>query len=120
MRIEQAITVTGAKLFILDLLQAYLGADVDMHRANEIRPVLKRISAIAEKTGCAIVVVGHLNKNGSKSQYRGLGSIDIQAASRSILTVGRRGYQELRKIRKRKKEYGIAGFLAKSFLIMKL
>ena len=88
-RIEQAITQTGAKLFILDPLQAYLGADVDMHRANEIRPVLKRISAIAEKTGCAIVVIGHLNKGTNKSQYRGLGSIDIQAAARSVLTVGR-------------------------------
>ena len=60
-----------------------------MHRANEIRPVLKRISLIAEKTGCAVVVVGHLNKGTNKSQYRGLGSIDIQAAARSVLTVGR-------------------------------
>ena len=42
-RIEKALMQTGAKLFILDPLQAYLGADVDMHRANEIRPVLKRI-----------------------------------------------------------------------------
>jgi len=89
LRIEQAITQTGAKLFILDPLQAYLGADVDMHRANEIRPVLKRISLIAEKTGCAVVVIGHLNKGTNKSQYRGLGSIDIQAAARSVLTVGR-------------------------------
>jgi len=88
-RIEQAINETDAKLFILDPLQAYLGADVDMHRANQIRPVLKRIGAIAEKTGCAIVVIGHLNKGTSKSQYRGLGSIDIQAAARSVLTVGR-------------------------------
>jgi vacuolar-type H+-ATPase subunit F/Vma7 len=89
LRIEQAITQTDAKLFILDPLQAYLGADVDMHRANEIRPILKRIGAIAEKTGCAVVVVGHLNKGTNKSQYRGLGSIDIQAAARSVLTVGR-------------------------------
>jgi hypothetical protein len=89
LRVEQAITQTGAKLFILDPLQAYIGADVDMHRANEIRPVLKRISLIAEKTGCAVVVIGHLNKGGNKSQYRGLGSIDIQAAARSVLTVGR-------------------------------
>ena len=88
-RIEQAIIETGAKLFILDPLQAYLGADVDMHRANEIRPVLKRISGVADKTGCAILVIGHLNKGMGKSQYRGLGSIDIQAAARSVLTVGR-------------------------------
>jgi len=99
LRIEQAITQTGAKLFILDPLQAYLGADVDMHRANEIRPVLKRISLVAEKTGCAVVVIGHLNKSGGKSQYRGLGSIDIQAAARSVLTVGRiKGKQYTRAI----------------------
>lgn len=88
-RIEQAIMATNAKLFIIDPLQAYMGADVDMHRANEIRPVLKRISTIAEKTGCAVVVIGHLNKSMGKSQYRGLGSIDIQAAARCVLTVGR-------------------------------
>jgi RecA-family ATPase len=84
LRIEQAIIQTGAKLFILDPLQAYLGANVDMHRANEIRPILKRIGAIAEQTGCAIVVIGHLNKGTNKSQYRGLGSIDIQAAACSV------------------------------------
>ena len=96
-RIEETLTKTGAKLLILDPLQAYIGADIDMHRANEIRPVLKRISLIAEKTGCAIVVVGHLNKGTNKSQYRGLGSIDIQAAARSVLTVGRlRGKPYLR------------------------
>jgi len=98
-RIEAAIEQTGAKLFILDPLQAYLGSDVDMHRANEIHPVLKRIGTIAEKTGCAIVVIGHLNKGTSKSQYRGLGSIDIQAAARSVITVGRvKGKQYVRAI----------------------
>jgi len=88
-RIEETLLKTGAKLFILDPIQGYLGSDVDMHRANEIRPVLKRISLIAEKTGCAFIVVGHLNKGSNQSQYRGLGSIDIQAAARSVLTVGR-------------------------------
>jgi len=88
-RIEEALAVTGAKLFILDPLQAYLGSDVDMHRANEVRPVLKRISLMAEKMGCAVVFVGHLNKGQNQSQYRGLGSIDIQAAARSVLTLGR-------------------------------
>ena len=88
-RIEIAIEQTGAKLFILDPLQAYLGAGVDMHRANEVRPVMNRIKAIAERTGCAIVIIGHLNKGASKSQYRGLGSIDIQASARSVLTIGR-------------------------------
>ena len=89
-RIEQAIKETGAKLVILDPIQAYLGANVDMHRANEIRPVMKRLGDIAEKYSCAIILIGHMNKaSGSKSTYRGLGSIDFQATARSVLIVGR-------------------------------
>ena len=61
-----------------------------MHRANEIRPLMKRVSVLAEKYHCAIVLIGHMNKNSTgKSSYRGLGSIDFQAAARSVLIVGR-------------------------------
>lgn len=89
-RLEQAIIETGARLIILDPIQAYIGATVDMHRANEIRPVLKQLGIIAKKHNCAIILIGHMNKaSGSKSTYRGLGSIDIQATARSVLLVAR-------------------------------
>lgn len=42
-RLEQAIKKTDAKVIVLDPIQAYLGGDVDMHRANEIRPIMKRL-----------------------------------------------------------------------------
>lgn len=75
---------------VLDPIQGFLGAGVDMHRANEIRPLMKRISVLAEKYQCAIILIGHMNKNSNgKSSYRGLGSIDFQAAARSVLIVGR-------------------------------
>lgn len=61
-----------------------------MHRANEIRPLMKRVAVLAEKYHCAIILIGHMNKNSNgKSSYRGLGSIDFQAADRSVLIVGR-------------------------------
>ena len=89
-RLENAIQQTNAKLVILDPIQAYLGADVDMHRANEIRPVMKHLGDLAEKYGCAIVLIGHMNKAaGVKASYRGLGSIDFAAAARSVLIVAR-------------------------------
>ena len=89
-RLEQAIIETKARLIILDPIQAYIGATVDMHRANEIRPVLKHLGIIAEKHNCAIILIGHMNKaSGSKSTFRGLGSIDIQATARSVLLVAR-------------------------------
>lgn len=89
-RLEQAIRETGAKLIVLDPLQAYLGSKVDMNRANEVRPVMKRIASVAERMQCAVILVGHMNKAQSlKSGYRGLGSIDFTAAARSVLVVGR-------------------------------
>ena len=90
MRLEQAIIETNAKLVVLDPIQGFLGSDVDMHRANEIRPIMKHISELAEKYKCAIILIGHMNKcSTGKSAYRGLGSIDFQAAARSVLIVGR-------------------------------
>ena len=89
-RIRQAMEETGAKLLVLDPLQAYLGAEVDMHRANEVRPILKRLGAVAEQMGCAVILIRHLNKmQGQKSGHRGMGSVDFQAAARSVLLVGR-------------------------------
>lgn len=89
-RIEEAIKLTNAKLVILDPIQAYIGANVDMHRANEIRPVMAKLGRIAETYGCAVVLIGHMNKaSGQKCAYRGLGSIDIPAVARSLLIVGK-------------------------------
>ena len=89
-RLEEAIIKTKARLVVLDPIQGFLGAAVDMHRANKIRPLMKRIAVLAEKYHCAIILIGHMNKNSNgKSSYRGLGSIDFQAAARSVLIVGR-------------------------------
>lgn len=85
-RIEKAIEDTGARLLVLDPLQAFLGARVDMHRANEVRPQMKHLSDVATRQRCAVVLIGHLNKNGKASiDYRGLGSIDFMAAARSVI-----------------------------------
>ena len=89
-RIERAIRQNKVRLLIIDPVQAFIGADVDMNRANEVRPVFRKLGNVAEQTGCAIVLIGHLNKAcGTQSTYRGLGSIDIMAAVRSLLFIGK-------------------------------
>lgn len=89
-RLEQAIKDTQAKLLVIDPLQAYLGIDNDMQRSNSTRSVFGRLAKVAERTGCAVVLIGHMNKSSrTKGIYRGLGSIDIAAVARSILLVGR-------------------------------
>ena len=81
---------THAKLLILDPIQAYLGGDMDMNRANEARDMTKKLGALAEKYKCAIILIGHMNKaSGNKTAYRGMGSKDFFAVARSVLLVGR-------------------------------
>lgn len=87
-RLKKAIQIRRPKLVIIDPLQAYLGAGTDMHRANEIRPLMTKLSNIATECGCAILLIGHQTKAKSNNAiYRGLGSIDIAAAARSVLVV---------------------------------
>lgn len=76
-------------LVVIDPLQAFLGAKVDMHRANETRPVLAKLGRLAEKYQCAMLILRHLSKGtATKGIYRGMGSIDFTAAARSVLLAG--------------------------------
>lgn len=83
--LKQAIVDLNAKLLVIDPFQAYLG-DSDLSSAVGMRRVLRKLSIWASKYGCAVVLVGHLNKkSGQKELYRGLGSVDIMAVARSVL-----------------------------------
>lgn len=89
-RIVTVLTQTGARLLILDPLQSYLSQESDMYSVGRIRNALGKLSMIASKYRCAVVLIGHMNKsNGRKNVYRGLGSIDIAAVARSILMITR-------------------------------
>lgn len=88
--LEERLEQYTPELVVIDPIQAFLGAKVDMHRANEVRPVLMGLSKLAERRGCAILLIRHLNKAASmKAMYRALGSVDMAAAARSILLAGR-------------------------------
>ena len=51
---------------------------------------MKKLGNMAQRTGCAVILISHMNKGqGKKPGYRGLGSIDFRAAARSVLLVGR-------------------------------
>lgn len=89
-RIETAIKETGASIFIIDPIQAFIPPDSDMLSATKMRSTLRKLAATAEKYHCAVILIGHMNKgNGSKALYRGLGSIDIAAIARSVLLIAR-------------------------------
>jgi hypothetical protein len=84
--LETAIRTTGARLLIVDVLMAYIPASTDAHKDQDIRRVLSRLSALAERTGCTVMLLRHLNKNAGRNPlYRGGGSIGIGGAARAVL-----------------------------------
>lgn len=85
--IEEAIIQTQAKMVIFDPLQAFLGAKIDMFRANETRPALAKLFEMCDRHDCACVIIAHMAKNGGDKSpvNRSLGSVDLPAAMRSIL-----------------------------------
>ena len=84
--LESLIREHEAALVVVDVLNAYFGADVDGHRDQDVRRALMPLAKLAERTGAAVLVIRHLNKSsGSNALYRGGGSIGIAGAARSIL-----------------------------------
>lgn len=77
-------------LVIIDPIMPFLDGKKDSNKASDMRPIFKNLSQLAIKYSCAILVVRHLAKNTElKGVSRGLGSIDISAAVRSIMQVSR-------------------------------
>ncbi len=85
--LEAAIGEHNPDLVIIDPLVAYVGK-ADTHKAGEVRGILAPLAALAEKHGCAVVGVRHLNKSNMKALYRGQASIDFLAACRSAFLIG--------------------------------
>jgi DNA repair protein RadA/Sms len=87
-KLEQHVAHWRPSLVIVDPVTYFLGAKVDMHRANEVRECLAALARIAEQYDTAIVPIIHMNKGSAKALYRSLGSIDFSAAVRSVLMFG--------------------------------
>ena len=91
---DQALADFAAKagplLLIVDPLQSFLPADVEMASRNQIRGALLPLRAIAAKQGCAVLIVMHSNKKqGVSGRARLADSSDIWDMARSVLMMGR-------------------------------
>lgn len=88
--LAEAIRSVGARLMVIDPLMAYLPGAVNSWRDQDVRSILAPIAALAEATGCAVLVVRHLTKApGGSAIYRGGGSIGIAGAARCALLVAK-------------------------------
>ena len=89
-RIKRAIAENQTHLLIIDPVQAFLGDDVYMSRANKVRPVSRKLGDIAHRHARTNTLICPLNKAvGTQSTYLDLGSIDMTVAVRSSLFIGK-------------------------------
>lgn len=89
LRTESLVAAYGARLVVIDPIQAFLGAKTDIYRPNEVRAVLTPLLRLAKRHNCALLVLRHITKaRASRSIYAGQGSVDFIAAARSVLLAG--------------------------------
>ena len=108
-KIKNLIEKLNPKLMIFDPLTLYIGKNVEINSANEIRGILSPISRLCSDYNTTIILVMHLNKSDSKALYKGLGSIDFMAIARSALLITTDEEQETRFITHIKSSLAKAG-----------
>jgi hypothetical protein len=88
--LEQMIRRSESRLVVIDPFMAFLDRSVCGLNDQSVRQVLTPLAQVAERTGCAILLIRHLIKvGGLRALYRGSGSIGIMGAVRSALVLAR-------------------------------
>lgn len=89
-RIAALVRERGARLVVIDPLNAHLSAGIDSHKDASLRKALAPLSRLAADTGAAVVVVAHLNKrSGDEAIYRVNGGVGNVGVARSVLVLTR-------------------------------
>jgi hypothetical protein len=97
--IESVVRERRVVLVIVDVLMAYLSGDVNSHHDQDVRRALHPLAALAERCGCCVLVLRHLNKTtGASAVYRGGGSIGIIGAARAGFMCGTDPEDETRRV----------------------
>lgn len=73
--IEQAVTDHDIGLIVIDPVSSFIG-DANSDRESDVRAALTPLVAMAERTGCAVLMIRHVSKagDGSRAASRILGS----------------------------------------------
>ncbi|MEX2659706.1 MAG: AAA family ATPase [Acidimicrobiales bacterium] len=82
--LETVMRDEASPLVIVDVLNAYLGAQVDSYKDTDVRRVMHALKDMAERTNACVLLLRHLTKGsgGANALYRGGGSIGIMGAAR--------------------------------------
>ena len=88
--LELSVEEVGARLVILDPLVSFLDGSVDSWKDASVRQALSPLAGLAERQGCAVIGIVHVNKSASGDPFQRIGgSVGFQGAPRSVLVLGR-------------------------------
>jgi RecA-family ATPase len=105
--LEVLLTRLQPALMAFDPIQSFFGPEVDMNRAGDTRPVLDRVAALGKAHGCTPLYIRHNGKSQrSKAIHASLGSIDITAHMRSVLTLYQDPEEKARRTLAHTKKHG--------------
>ena len=87
-RLTALVEECGASLLVIDPVQAFLQAGADANSMSDVRRALESLRGVCRKTGCAALLIAHLNKSAGRSaMQRTSGSMDFVNAVRSAMMV---------------------------------
>ena len=85
-QLEQGVVSTAASLILLDPIVSRLSANLDSHKDAEVRLALEPLTALADRTGAAVLGIIHVNKSGGGDALNMImGSRAFGAVARSVL-----------------------------------
>lgn len=88
--VERAVASVNAGLILLDPLMSRLDEGLDTHKDADVRRALEPLVALADRTGCAIVGLIHVNKgHGNDPLTLLMGSRAFSAVARAVLFIMR-------------------------------
>ena len=99
--ILEAVNYFKADLIVIDNLYSSVG-DVDISKADKIKPVLGRIDELKEKTGSSILLIHHFNKSGNEMGLisdRMQGSSSLQNWMEYCILLTKTNQQDMRLMR---------------------
>lgn len=86
--LEQLVPQEDVALILLDPLMSRLGSNLDTHKDAEVRQALEPLTALADRTGAAVLGLIHVNKSQSADPLTLImGSKAFPAVARAVLFV---------------------------------
>lgn len=88
--IRRLVKKSRIRLMVIDPVTAFLSETINSHNDASVRRAMTPLAELAQETGCAVLLIRHLNKSGEgKALYRGGGSIAFSGAARSVMVITR-------------------------------